>query len=165
MGTIKKTAVSVLLILVALPALLVGGCSKGLAFSPPPYLPPEYYACTEVEPQALINVYFTGYGDFTKMEAMYNDVMYLLKDIPVDERMFLGLEEGYIWVDQIKCYLLDPDVMNDFKPGDKIDVVGLNDGPTSYFIAGLTFIECIVLPAGKISFASGEGEATFSPGY
>jgi hypothetical protein len=164
MGTLKKVTVSTLITAVTLSTLLTGGCARGLAFAPPPYLPPEYYACTEVDPQVLINIYFTGYGDFSKMEAMYNDVMYLLKDIAVDERMFIGLDEGYIWVDQIKCYLIDPRVMDQFKPGDKIDVIGLNSGPTTYYIAGLTFRECYVLPAGKISFPTGEGGG-FTPGY
>jgi len=165
MGFYKKVIVVGVLALVALSMLLGISCDKGTAFAPPPYLPPEYYACTEVDPRALVNVYFTRHGDFARAEAMYNDTMYLFKDILVDERMFIGLDDGYIWVDQIKCYLVDPGVMDGFKPGDKIDVVGTNKGPTNYFIAELKFVDCYVLPAGKISFPTGEGGSYFTPGY
>jgi len=146
--------------------LLTGGCSnRTFVLNPQPFLPPEYYNCTQVDPKALVNVYFTGYGDFTKMEAMYNDIIYVFKDVLVDKRMFIGLNEGFIWVDQIKCYLVEPDDMKNYKPGDKIDVVGLNKGPTSYYIAGLTFKNCIVLPAGRVALPASPGTVAFTPGY
>lgn len=162
----KKTALFVSLVLVGLIILLSNGCAKRtLVLSPPPFLPPEYYNATQVEPKALVNVYFTGYGDFTRTEAMYNDAIYVFKDILVDKRMFIGLDEGFIWVDQIKCYLVEPGDMKNYKPGDKIDVVGLNKGPTSYYIAGLTFKNCYALPAGRVAIPANPDAGTFTPGY
>jgi hypothetical protein len=159
----KKVTIFITLIVALI--LLTGGCSnRTFEFGPPPFIPPEYYTCVQVEPKALVNVYFTGYGDFTKMEAMYNDAYYIFKNVQIDERMFIGLNEGYIWVDQVKCYLVDPDDMGNYKPGDKIDVVGLNKGPTSYYIAGLTFKNCIVLPAGRVALPAGPS-GSFTPGY
>jgi hypothetical protein len=165
LGSLKKAIIFMLLTLMVLSTLLISGCANGsFLFGPPPYVPPEYYNCIQVEPKALVNVYFTGYGDFSKMEALYNDAYYIFKNVQVDERMFIGLNEGYIWVDQVKCYLVDPDDMGNYKPGDKIDVVGLNKGPTSYYIAGLTFKNCYVFPAGMLALPASPG-GTFTPGY
>jgi len=147
-------------------AVVLGSCGPA-TFIPPDYIPPEYYQCTEIDPQDLINVYFSGYGDFTTIEALYNDVVYVFKNVPVDKRMVMALDEGYIWVDQVKAYLVNPESMNRFKFGDMIDLVGINDGPTSYYQAGLTFIECYALPAGEIPLPLDQGEGTpaFTPGY
>ena len=148
-------------------AMLLSSCGP-TTFVPPAYIPPDYYQCTEIDPQALINVYFTGYGDFTTIEALYNDVVYVFKNVPVDKRMVMALDdEGYIWVDQVKCYLANPESMSRFKEGDAIDLVGTNDGPTSYYLAGLTFRECYALAAGEIPlpFDPGDGTPAFTPGY
>ena len=146
--------------------LVTASCAnRTYILNPAPFLPPEYYLATQVEPKALVNVYFSGYGDFTRIEAMYNDAVYVFKDVLVDKRMFIGLNEGFIWVDQIKCYLIEPSDMKNYKPGDKIDVVGLNKGPTSYYIAGLTFKNCYVLPAGRVALPVNPSTASFTPGY
>jgi len=147
-------------------AIFFSGCGPA-TFTPPAYIPPDYYQCTEIDPQALINVYFTGYGDFSTIEALYNDVVYVFKNQTVDKRMVMALEDGYIWVDQVKAYLVNPESMNRFKTGDMIDLVGINDGPTSYYQAGLTFKECYALPAGEVSLPIDQGGGTpaFTPGY
>ncbi len=150
---------------VAASAVFAGGCNQEKLAAAPPFVPPEYYDCIEVDPQALVNIYFTGYGDFTATEARYNDKIYVFKNIPVDERMFRGLEESFIWVDQIECYLVDPSEMDRYEVGDKIDVVGWNRGPTSYVIAGLKFDGCLVLPAGSVALPADPGSGPISPGY
>jgi hypothetical protein len=165
LGSYKKTALLIFMVLIILMLVTASCANRTYILNPAPFLPPEYYLATQVEPKALVNVYFTGYGDFTKTEAMYNDAVYVFKDVLVDKRMFIGLNEGFIWVDQIKCYLVDPDDMKKYKAGDKIDVVGLNKGPTSYYIAGLTFKNCYALPAGRVAIPASPGTGTFTPGY
>jgi len=165
MKRIKLTAAVALICLVAGSSIITGACASTEAAPTPPFVPPEYYDCLQVDPQDLINIYFTGYGDFTATEARYNERLYVFKDYPVDERMFTGLEEGFIWVDYIKCYLVNPDDMSRFEPGDRIDVVGRNKGPTSYVIAGLRFTECIILPAGSVALPADADAGSITPGY
>ena len=143
--------------------VLVSGCGQP-SFIPPAYMPPEYYTCTEIDPKALVNVYYTSYADFTTIERLYNNVIFVFKNVPVDQRMVMALDEGYIWVDQVKCYLATPESMKRFQPGDKIDVVGRNDGPI-YYQMGLTFKEVYVLPAGEIPFDQGDVTPAILPGY
>jgi hypothetical protein len=164
----RKLKNSILLALVALvlvTAVFAGGCVKEEATAVPPFIPPNYYQALQVEPQALLNTYFTGYGDFTAIEALYNNVIFVFKDVLVDERMFTGLDDGYIWVDMIKCYLTNPEDMSRFKPGDRIDVVGRCGGPTQYVLMEMKFNECLVLPAGSVALPSDPDAGSISPGY
>jgi hypothetical protein len=166
LGTHKKTTILLSNILMICILSATAGCgSRTLMINPQPFLPADYYNCTQVEPKDLVNIYFTGYGSFTTTEAMYNDVIYVFKNVLVDKRMFIGLNEGFIWVDQIKCFLINPDEMKHYKAGDRIDVLGLNKGPTSYYQAGLTFKNCYVLPAGRVALPANPGAKPFTPGY
>ncbi|RJO61529.1 MAG: hypothetical protein C4542_06250 [Dehalococcoidia bacterium] len=167
METLKKTTMLLLIVPVILSMLLVVGCGNKAAFAPLPYLPPKYYACTQVDPQALVNAYYVGNVDITSVRARYDGVIFVFKDVLVNNRTFIGMNEGFILVDQIRCYLTNPENMNGFKSGDKIDVVGRNAGQTSYFIPGLTFKDCFVLPAGQIALPATPGAVpgTFGPAY
>ena len=163
-GIIGKLAGPVVLLLVALVLVAGGGCSSTKVASVP-FIPPEYYDCTQVAPEDLVDIYFTGYGDFERTEAKYDDKIYVFKAVTVDERMFIGLDEGFIWVDSIECYLVDPSVMDQFEVGDEVDVVGWNRGPTSYVIAGLKFDGCLVIPAGTVALPADPGSGPITPGY
>jgi hypothetical protein len=113
-------------------------------------------------------MYFTGFPDFTRMEAQFNGNIYVFKYIEVAERMYLGMDEGFIWVGQIKCYLAGPDQMRRFKPGDRVDILGRNDGPTSYSVPGLKFTTCYVLSAGSVILPSASDPnaiTSFVPAY
>lgn len=167
MGTLKKTAMLLLIVQVILSVLLAAGCGNQAAFAPLPYLPPAYLDCTQVNPQALVDTYFTGNVDITSVRAKYDGVIFVFKDYRIIDRTFIGIDEGFIWVDRIKCYLTNLDQMNGFKSGDKIDVVGRNGGQTSLFIPGLTFRDCFVLPAGRVALpvATGALPGNFGPAY
>ena len=160
-GVIGITLVAVVLLI----SVFASSCVKEEAAAVPPFIPPNYYQAVQVDPQQLLNVYFTGYGDFTAIEALYNGVIFVFKDVLVDERMFTGLDEGFIWVDMIKCYLTNPEDMNRFKPGDRIDVVGRCDGPTQYILMQLKFNECLVVPAGTVALPADPDAGSISPGY
>jgi len=168
MGRLKKTTMPLLIAMTVLSALLIGGCSQSAMFDPLPYVPPEYYGCAPVEPQDLLTKYYNDHAEqyWTDVNILYNSVVFIFKNISVDERMFTALNEGFIWVDQIKCYLMQPDIMANFKPGDKIDVVGRNAGPSSQYIRGLTFKNCVAIPAGQIAIpADADASFTFAPSY
>ncbi|RJO62600.1 MAG: hypothetical protein C4542_03190 [Dehalococcoidia bacterium] len=165
--TIKKISMPFVLAIVALSTLLAG-CSQSAVFNPQPYVPPEYYSCVPIEPDDLLREYFGDHAEFRwlNVNAQYNDVVFIFKNILVDERMFTGLDKGFIWVDQIQCYLMNLSSMDDFKPGDKIDVVGKNAGPASRYIPGLTFNNCVVAPAGQLALpADIDASSTFAPSY
>ena len=161
----KNAIAMALVVLVLVTTVFAGSCSKEEAAAIPPFIPPDYYQALNVQPQALLNTYFTGYGDFTAIEALYNNVLFVFKDVLVDERMFTGLDEGFIWVDMIKCYLVNPEDMNRFKPGDRVDVVGRCGGPTQYVLVQLKFNECLVLPAGSVALPSDPDAGSITPGY
>ena len=147
--------------------MALSGCVTRVAFLPPQNLPPEYFASTEVDPQALVDAYYVGNVDITSIRAKYDGVVFVFKDIVVDDRTFLQLDEGFIWVDEVRCYLVNPDTVKRFEPGDKIDVVGRNAGQTSLFIPGLTFRGCYALAAGEIGLPADPNAApgTFGPLY
>ncbi len=167
MKGIKKAALLLFSSLVVISGLASAGCVPRVAFAPPQNLPPEYFACTEVDPQTLVNAYYVGNVDITSVRAKYDGVVYVLKNVAVDKRTFLQFDEGFIWVDQIKCYLVNPDTVKRFRPGDKIDVVGRNAGQTSLFIPGLTFQGCYALAAGEVGLPADPNAlpGTFAPFY
>jgi hypothetical protein len=163
----RNTAMFPVIALVILAGLGLTGCLTRVDFAPPQNLPLEYYASTEVDPQALVNTYYVGNVDITSVRAKYDGVAFVFKDVMVSDRTFLQLDEGFIWVDQVRCYLVNPNTMKKFKPGDKIDVVGRNDGQTSLFTPGLTFMGCYALTAGEIGLPADPNAApgTFGPLY
>ena len=69
--------------------MALSGCVTRVAFLPPQNLPPEYFASTEVDPQALVNAYYVGNVDITSVRAKYDGVVFVLKDIVVSDRTFL----------------------------------------------------------------------------
>ncbi len=165
-GTLKKAITLLLIILVTPAPLVLMGCQTRATFIPVPYLPPMYYDCIQVDPQALVSTYFVGNVDIVSVRAKYDGAVFVFKEVRVNDRMFTGMNEGFIWVDQIKCYLTNPENIRAVKTGDKIDVVGRNAGQTSLFIPGLTFRDCLILPAGQRALPVVAGPVrTFGPAY
>ena len=168
MRKLKKAITTLLIAMAILPALLIGGCRQSALFNALPYVPPEYYGCATIEPDDLLREYFGDHAEFRwlNVNAQYNDVVFIFKNVLVDERMFTELDKGFIWVDQIQCHLMNLSSMYEFKPGDKIDVVGRNAGPTSHYIPGLTFNNCVVIRTGQIALpVDGDASSTFTPSY
>jgi hypothetical protein len=144
---------------------LVGGCKQAPALVAPPYIPAEYYNCVESYPTELIHAYFAGYGEIWGPMQKYNDKVFVFKDNIIDAWMVRELDKGWLWLDLIKCPIVNIEDMQKYKIGDKIDVVGLNLGPEDIKTPGLTFKDCYVLPCGSINLpADGTGGAV-GPGY
>ncbi len=166
MRTLNKIVIPLAIAILAV--LLVAGCGRSVMPNPQPYLPPEYYSCAPIVPAELLKEYFGDHAEFRwiNVNTQYNDVVFVFKNILVDKRTFTGLDSGFIWVDQIRCYLMNAGSMHGFKPGDKIDVVGRNAGPASRYIPGLTFNNCVVAPAGQLALpADLDASSAFVPSY
>ena len=128
-----------------------------------PLIDPIYYDCVEATPQQLYEAYYYRYGDIFMASSKYNGLYFVFKDIEVTSLMFNHLDEGLIWVENtIRCYLSDTGEMMRFDIGDRVDIVGKNQGYVMG-VSGLTFQDCRVLPAGIIQLPS--VEAVFVPSY
>ena len=163
-----KVVIATFILPAAVLSASLAGCGGSARFSPPPLIPFEYHDCSPIEPNQLLMEYFGDHAEFRWIDVntQNNGVVFIFKNIQVDEHMLFELDKGYIWVSQIQCNLVDPGAMDGFKPGDAIDVVGRNAGPTSQFMPILTFDGCVVMPAGQVLLPIGsDGSATFVPSY
>ncbi len=152
-------AISTILMLAGL-----AGCSKAY-MATPPFVPAQYYDCLEVSPYQLVDIYFSNYANITMSEAQYNGHMFVFKNIRIEDWMLAHLDEGWIWVDQIRCSLSSYFDWGILKAGNRVDVVGMNMGVRSYERPGLAFEDCIVLPAGVVSLPADPGTGPIVPGY
>ncbi len=155
--------------MLALPAciliVLVGfisGCSQE-AFNPPPSLPPVYYTAIESNPQELVYAYFySGFADYIDIrepKARYNGKFFVFNNVLVDDWVIRDVDKGWIWLDLIKCPLVNTTEMKKFALGDRIEVVGLNLGPEDDHKPGLIFKDCYVLPQGAVQLPVGDSPA------
>jgi hypothetical protein len=77
---------------------------------------------------------------------------------------------GFIWIDMIKCYPLNPDSIKNVKLGTMIDVVGINMGPEledygDYADGNLIFNDCVFLAAGSVKIPSDTTGQVLVPAY
>lgn len=168
MENLKRKAIPLILTALGLSALLAAGCAGDAQFIPPALIPFEYYNCSPIEPNQLLTEYFGDHAEFRWMDvnSTYNNVVFIFKNIAVEDYMLTELDRGYIWVSQIQCNLVNPGVMDNFKLGDKIDLVGRNAGPEFQFLPKLTFNGCVVMPAGQIKLPiDSDDSLTFVPSY
>jgi len=143
---------------------MVSGCSKG-AIATVPYIPPEYYNCTEITPQVLSDAYFSRYGNIAEAQYRFNDLFFVFKNIEITALMFKHLDENYFWADNlVQCYFLDAKDFKRYKTEERIDVVGKNQGAIPG-TQGLTFKDCIILPAGCVQLPAPGGESVPIPIY
>ena len=152
--------------LVALVIILVAGlCGCAHAVSTAvPYLPPSYYDCIEVPPDTLVNNYFGPYGNRNIASENFDNQVFVFKNVKVTDDWFVNAAEGYIYINVIKCDLSNSVDIKRFKTGDKVDVIGVNEGVLSVIPAALEFKDCVILPAGTIQLPAG-GAATFTSIY
>lgn len=164
-GRFKTVFVFMLIMVISLTSTLATGCSKQQPAIVPPFVPPHYYECREVQPETLMDIYWVSYADYYLIENEYSNKYYVFKDIRLEEWMLQDVDDGYIWVDRIRCYVINIDDLGKYKIGDKIDLVGLNKGPANYTIAEITFIDCFVIPAGSIALPKDLDAGSITPGY
>jgi hypothetical protein len=126
------------------------GCSRQEVNTFIPQIPPSYYSCIECQPRSLINALdkesLTGAN-------RYAGQIFIFKKIPVTSAILHNIGQGYIWVNEIKCYLLSTtDFINlGLREGDTIDVVGVNKGFEIQEIPRCVVLrDCVVFKSGSI---------------
>jgi hypothetical protein len=126
-----------------------------------PNLPPAYYGAVEANPQELIFAYFyAGYADYIDIrepKSRYDFQYFVFKNILIDAWVMRELDEGWLWLDLIKCPVVNMAAMEEYGPGDRIEVVGLNLGPENVHVPGLTFKDCYVLPVNAVQLPVADG--------
>ncbi len=158
--------VSILSVIVLSLLFPVTSCAKAELNVPAPLpaIPTEYYACTPVDALTLIDTYYLNYNAPAQSDARYTGMIFVLKNIPITQKQLNYLKTGFIWVEMIQCSVTNSDYLKYFKVGDKVDVVGKNNGMSKEF-RGLEFSNCFVVPSGMVELpASGQGGA-FIGGY
>jgi hypothetical protein len=150
---------------------LIPGCAHRPIGYAPPLLPASYYQCTEITTHDLLWAYFWPMADAARSQGIvpgqqYIGLVFLFKNFPVTENMLKDADRGFIWVDTIKCPLVNIDDLNRFEDGDRVDVVGINLGPIHDMPGyhGLQFKDCYVLPTGVLKLP-GNGAEGVRPGY
>jgi len=137
-------------------------------FTPVPSIPSAYYSAIEANPQELIFAYFyAGFADYIDIREpkdRYNNKYFVFKNILIDDWTVRELDKSRLWLDLIKCPVVNIGVMKDYKVGDRIEVVGLNLGPEDDHTPGLTFRDCYVLPVDAIGLPV-EGGPAVVPAY
>jgi len=160
---LRQTVAVVAAILLTVTGLC--GCTAASAVPKVPYIPPEYYNCTEVKPQVLNDAYFSRYGNISEAAYRFDGLFFIFKDIEVTALMFKHLNEGYVWADNyVQCYCLYAEDLKRYKIGDRIDVVGKNEG-VILGVNGLVFRDCIILPAGAVQLPAPGGGGVSVPTY
>lgn len=155
-----------LLIAVILAATVAVSCSGNQETEyVPPFVPPEYYSCYEVEPDKLTDFYFSNYGNLTQAKSLYNDQIFVFKNVKLYDWMIRNLEEGWIWVGLVKCHLVNADDIRQYELGERFDLVGKNLGPPTDLSVGLIFTDCLVLPAGVVALPADPDAGVITPGY
>jgi len=142
------------ILVVSLAGLLFGNIACSNVFLPTPYIPMGYYDCIEVNPGQLVDLYFntqeTTPWEKSLVEGAYNSKVFIFKDTIVDSQTLRDSDKGWIWVDIVRCKVINQHYLNYFKAGDHIDIVGINKGYSEDGEPGLIFQDCVVMEAGTI---------------
>jgi hypothetical protein len=146
--------------------LVMGSCSKGtfMASPPVPYVPVEYYSCIEVDPQVLLEAYYSNYNAVSQTEQKYNGKIFVFKNLEVTDTQVTAMKKGYFWAYTNKCTFANSAAGKSYKVGDKVDVVGINQGLSNEF-RGLVFSDCYILPTGSVALPASGAGGSFSAGY
>ncbi len=134
------------------------GCSRASAAPKVPYVPPEYFDCTEVTPKILSDAYFSRYANASLAATQFDGLYFVFKNLVVNDLMLKTVAQGYLLADSlIECDCTNINLIKQFKNGDKIDIVGKNKGLTMGVPGGLTLVDCIILPAGTVELPAPGG--------
>ncbi len=157
----ERLSLSCLLLLLTLPASL--SCA-GMQAEFPVSLPASYYACLEARPLDLEIAYFSNYGNRYNASMLYNDRVFVMKDLEWTAAMAQGLaSEGCLWLGSVKLVVSNADDCRRFRPGRRVDIVGTNRGILDSYT--LLFSDCYVLPAGSLQLPAEGAGGKFVPGY
>jgi hypothetical protein len=126
-----------------------------------PYIPASYYNAVQAATYEIAFSYWSPYSMRLKEEGSpipgeaYRDLVFVINRFPITDWCLTDVDKGYIKIDMIKCYPLNPDDIKRVKTGTMMDIVGINKGPeqenyTDFSEGTLIFKECVFLPAGAV---------------
>ncbi len=157
----------VLAVVTSMLLLVVGaaGCSAKTMTNVLPYIPPAYFSAQLATPFELSNIYYSPYTPSTEIEKL-NGNIYVFKSLPVDKITMASINQGYVWIDVVKAYALNPENLRQLKLGETVDIAGVLSGPCRDFPKSLTFTSVVFLPAGTVEMPVGGGDAIqYTPTY
>ncbi len=152
------------LMMVLVTMSMLAACSTGY-LDAPPALPPAYFDCSEVEPQKLVDAYYAPYMDINGAQRQYSNRIFVLKGIELTEAMQSEVGQSYIWAGTsvIKCYCVNIADLRHFRTGDRLDIVGVNQG-ISEDSSVLVFTDCYLMRAGTLALPA-QGSKEIISGY
>ncbi len=119
-----------------------------------PFLPPRYYECIETAFIDLMNSYFIDTRNDEVLwdaEANYNGKIFVIKNVVVTPADAGSATPEYIWIGgRLQCYGLVVGSASSLRPGDKLDIVGVNAGLNKDFGGSLVWNGCVFPPAGCV---------------
>jgi hypothetical protein len=145
--------------------LAASACSSKNLTNVVPYIPPAYYSGQLAAPFDLSNIYFSPYSPASEI-AKLNGNIYVFKDLPVTAITMASVNKGYVWIDVVKAYALNPSNLKQLKLGEKVDVAGVLAGPCKDFPKSLLFNSVVFLPAGSVDIpVGGDAPLQYNPTY
>jgi hypothetical protein len=148
--------------------LSLAGCSGPVIDRTIPAVPSSYFQAIEVDPVNLVQAYYPVDLDINipvgLPEQMYNNQTFVFKNIPVTRAMLSTVQEGFIWINAIKCYPLESNGLTGLKAGDIIDIVGIDSGLCPDFEGSLQFSGCVFIFSGAVQIPA-SGSPTFALPY
>ena len=132
------------------------GCSQNNLSNVEPFIPPGYYASTPVLPFDLSVAYWSPYISRKDADLRFVGKPYVFKNFQVTSQMLSTANDGYLWVDLVKAYPLNPANLKQLSVGEKVDMVGVFSGGCRDFPNSLTFSNVVFLPSGDIQIPIGD---------
>ena len=163
----KKPAlkIGIPLLLVALASVLLPACTGPLHTVPVPYLPPAYYDCTQTDFASLQSIFFFHPGTITDEQLGMMGRVFVIKNVGITPNEIKQATDEYIFIDFIRCGWLNPADRQHLKPGDVVDLVGINQGALLDAPNTLSFTGCVFLPAGVVQLPLGGGAVMTAAPY
>ena len=154
-----------LALMLMIPGTLAGfGCSKA-PISTLPFIPTGYYASIEVQTDELLGAYFEpDWGNAQAASKAYDNLTFVFKHVTVSQYMLTESEDDIFDLGTIRCQSLLGGAGAALKPGDVIDVAGVNRGMIADKPEWLSFNGCIFLPSGSVNLPA-PGAPSFLPSY
>jgi hypothetical protein len=149
----------------AIPTYSAPGTTTSSSADIVPFIPPAYYQSIEVLPMDLERSYYSEYGNTAGADTRFNGLVFVFKNLLVDNYMTREVDKGWLWADLTLCPIVNLDAAKKLKLGDRVDIVGISMGRDLTKSPGLVFKDCYVLTAGSIQLPAPGGGATFTASY
>ncbi len=152
--------------IIVLSALLQTSCSAQKQPTPgDQYIPPGYYNCTVTTPVNLCKAYFESSHNITA-GLEYTNQVFVFKNMVITKDELKSATDGYLWLENlVQCYFLIGGNLQRLKVGERVDVVGVDAGPSKEYDNLLVFTGCIFLPAGSVQIPAPGSSGLVFPSY